>query len=77
MGILYRPGDGITYGVPDRYYEENVFRTMEREDKPLPTWEESRDLLPRPFWDGHDDAIACYEKEREIAFSNLRQPTEH
>ena len=42
MGILYRPGDGITYGVPDRYYEENVFRTMEREDKPLPTWEESR-----------------------------------
>ena len=76
MGILYRPGDGITYGVPDRYYEENVFRTMEREDKPLPTWEESRDLLPRPFWDGHDDAIACYDKAWEIAFSNLRQPTE-
>ena len=34
MGILYRPGDGITYGVPDRYYEENVFRTMEREGLP-------------------------------------------
>ncbi len=76
MGVLYRPGDGLTYGEDDIYYLENSFRTMEREDKPLPTWEGSRDKMPAPFWDGHDDAIACYNKAWEIAFTNLRQPTE-
>lgn len=76
MGVLYVPNEGITYGIPDRYATENVFLKTERENVPLPTWEESKDKMPRPVWDGHDDAIACYDKAWEIAFSNLRQPTE-
>lgn len=74
--MLYRVNEGMTYGEPNRYAEENVFIKMERENTPLPTYENSKDKLPRPVWDGHGDAIACYDKAWEIAFSNLRQPTE-
>lgn len=68
---------------PDGYYDthleeplvrENVFRTRAPEDAPLPTFGGSRDLLPEPFWEGHDAAIACYWRVWELAFSNLRRP---
>lgn len=53
---------------------ENVFRTMPPEDAPLPTFGGSKDLLPEPFWEGHDATIACYWKVWELAFGNLRRP---
>lgn len=68
---------------PDGYYDthlgeplvrENVFREMEPEDVPLPAFEGARDLLPAPFWEGHDRSIACYWKVWELAFGNLRRP---
>lgn len=34
---------------------------MQAEDIPLPLYDDIKDLLPKPIWDGHDDAIACYE----------------
>jgi hypothetical protein len=53
---------------------ENAFRTMPPEDAPLPTFEEARDLLPNPFWDDHDSAIACYWRVWDLAFRNLKRP---
>ena len=53
---------------------ENVFRTMPPEDAPLPTLDAAKDLLPDPFWEGHDATMACYWKVWELAFRNLRRP---
>ena len=54
--------------------EENVFVGMSPEDVPLPSFDDSRGLLPEPFWEGHDAAIACYWRVWELAFGNLRRP---
>ncbi len=44
-------------GEPDRSFPKN-----------LP---ECRDLLPEPFWEGHETAIDCYWKAWDLAFRNL------
>ncbi len=59
----------------NRFALENEFILQERENKKLPTYEEEKDNLPRPFWTGHDDAVDCYYKTWEIAFKNLRRPS--
>ena len=61
--------------APCTYVSENTFVGREPEDAPLPTYEEARDRLPKPVWEGHYDAIACYDKAWQIAFGNLRRPT--
>ncbi len=33
-----------------------------------PSLLDAKSLLPRPFWNGHEDAIACYWKVWELAF---------
>jgi hypothetical protein len=54
--------------------EENVFLKMPPEDAGLPSFDDAWSLLPRPFWEGHDDATACYRGAWELAFANLRRP---
>lgn len=44
-------------------------------DDPLPTYQDSKQLLPVPSWEGHEDAIRCYWFIWELAFKNLRKPT--
>ncbi len=56
------------------FVEENRFRTAPRTEAPLPAWEDGRALLPRPFWSGHEDTIAAYNRAWEIAFGNLKSP---
>ena len=69
----FLPNDEITY-IPNAHAAKNPFLTREAETGALPGFEESRHLLPRPFWQGHGDAVACHEKVWQIAFSNLRMP---
>lgn len=76
MSVLYVPGEGMTYGDTEPLVEENEFIGRARDTRPLPSYEESKDLLPAPFIDGREDFKACYDKAWEIAFSNLRLPTE-
>ncbi len=57
------------------YAKENVFIGHTPEDAPLPKYEDIRDQLPKPTWEGHDDAIACYDKAWSLAFGNLCKPT--
>lgn len=40
--------------------DENKFRYSGIESKPVPEFEQIRELLPQPHWDGHEDAIACW-----------------
>ena len=54
--------------------EENTFLEMTPEDVPPPSFEDAWELLPQPFWEGHEDAIGCYRGAWELAFSNLRRP---
>lgn len=56
---------------------ENSFIGAAPNMAPLPVFEEIKDMLPQPIWEGHSDVIDCYYKAWEIAFSNLRQPKEN
>jgi hypothetical protein len=61
--------------VPNQWVLENRFLTVPPDNKVLPSFPEVRDLLPDPFWEGHDSTMACYWRAWELAFSNLKQPT--
>ena len=75
MSVLYIPGEGKTYSeTKNPLVEENSFIGSFRECA-IPTYEEAKELLPKPFVDGHDEYRACYDKAWRIAFSNLRNPT--
>ena len=60
--------------LENRFCKENVFLSMTPENTALPTWETEKDRLPRPVWDGHDDALRCYDKTWKLAFGNLCKP---
>ncbi|CAI6043615.1 MGH1-like glycoside hydrolase domain-containing protein [Cohnella sp. JJ-181] len=61
--------------VQNRFVKENVFLKSAAENKALPIFEYAKEILPEPFWEGHDRAISCYWKAWELAFKNLRKPT--
>lgn len=69
---LYKMNNDLTY-VHSPYVKKNPFLTMPVEDAPLPVYEEVKDKLPKPIWDGHEDAIDCYNYAWKIAFGNLRK----
>ncbi len=73
MGNLYKVNESLFY-AKNKYVDLNPFLTMTPEDRPLPIYEEIKDRLPQPVWEGHSDVIACYHKTWEIAFRNLRRP---
>lgn len=53
---------------------QNPFRVRAPDDDALPAFAAARNQLPDPFWDGHDDAIACWWWTWEKAFANLCRP---
>lgn len=69
---LYKINNDMTY-YTSPYTERNVFLKTEAENAPLPTYEDSRDRLPKPIWDGHADALECHDYAWKTAFGNLRQ----
>lgn len=64
----------FTY-IENPFVKENVFFKMPRELTPLPAFEQAKELLPEPIWEGHQSAVDCYWKAWQLAFKNLRQPT--
>ena len=69
----FQPNVGIAY-IPNALVQKNPFIHREMETGELPTYESSKPLLPKPYWQGHEDTIACHDKAWEIAFGNLRKP---
>jgi hypothetical protein len=61
--------------VTESITAENVFRGAPLAEAELPTFDGAREVLPAPFWEGHEPAIACYWRVWELAFRNLRRPT--
>lgn len=68
----FQINDGIAY-VPEPYVKKNTFIGQEPDEAPLPVYDEIRDRLPKPEWEDHPDAIACYDYAWKIAFRNLRK----
>ena len=71
---LFKVNRGLTY-VNSPYVEENEFLRMPAENNPLPLYENSKDKLPKPIWERHENAVECYNYAWKIAFDNLRTPT--
>ncbi len=71
--FMFKVNNSLTY-IDDPYVARNVFIGKKLDTESLPTYKKSKSLLPEPVWEGHDDAIACYNKAWEIAFSNLKKP---
>lgn len=71
---LFRVNDEMTY-VDSPYAAQNVFKNREPDKDGLPTYEESKNLLPRPIWDGHEDTIEANRFAWQTAFKNLRKVT--
>ncbi len=60
--------------VVSPFVRRNRFAKMKPEDHELPVFSEVKENLPHPLWENHQDAIDCYWKAWEIAFSNLKKP---
>lgn len=75
---LQRVADNGYYNtyVPNDLVEENVFLDSAMEKQDLPVYEQVKDRLPNPYWEHHDDEVACYWKAWELAFGHLLQPNE-
>jgi hypothetical protein len=70
-----RTDDGyIDTHLRDPLVGENAFLRTSPDEVEPPSFEDAWDLLPQPFWHGHEDAIACYRGAWELAFGNLRRP---
>lgn len=69
---LYKVNNDMSY-FDSPYVQRNVFLKRLPEDAPLPQYEAIRDALPKPIWDGYDDALRCYDYAWRIAFGNLRR----
>lgn len=79
-------GQGLTSGpyelpykntyVKEVFVAENEYRTTRPERiEPLP-FEQAREILPAPVWEGHDREIEMYWHAWRIAVGNIRQPQE-
>ena len=75
MGRLFLVNDNNCY-AKNEYVQKNTFIGMEVQNEELPKYEDIKDKLPRPVWDSHEDALACYDKVWSLAFGNLRRPNQ-
>ena len=62
--------------VKNIFVAENEFRTAEPETIIPRPFEEAREILPAPFWDGHQEEVDMYWYAWKIAVGNIRQPQE-
>ena len=59
----------------NKYFEENSFIKAPQDTNTPPSFLQIKEKLPQPFWAGHSDAVRCYWKAWEIAFSHLKKVT--
>lgn len=63
----------ITY-EDNPYVAENSFIGKEPHADKIPTYDEVKDQLPQPIFDGHDDYLRCYDYAWRTAFGNIASP---
>ncbi len=62
--------------VKNVFVTDNHYRNARPDIKSSPGFEKAREILPAPFWAGHEEAMKMYWKTWEIAFGNIKEPTE-
>jgi hypothetical protein len=72
MSAVFFPNQESPY-IENPRVANNPFIGRQIEKNPLPVYEEVKEKLPLPIWEGHDDAVECYKTAWEIAFRNLRK----
>lgn len=70
---LFEQDGGWTY-IDSPYVKENSFRHAGVQDEPLPAYDEVKEALPQPVWEGHELSLAAYDFTWRTAFGNLKQP---
>lgn len=68
----FKVNDNLFY-ADDPQVKKNSFIGAALKTGALPTYEEAKKYLPRPYWEGHDSVIACHDTAWRLAFGNLRQ----
>ncbi len=74
--VLFNQNAEITVFDMIPLVKENIFLKKTPDNEPLPIYEEIKDKLPMPLWEGHNDHIRAYWRAWEIAFGNLRKPVQ-
>ncbi len=62
--------------VKEPLVAENEFRMAKPTFVTPKTFEEAKEILPKPIWEGHEKEIEMYWRAWEIAISNIRAPQE-
>ena len=62
--------------VKNIFVAENEFRTAGPQTIIPRPYEEAVEILPAPFWDGHEEEVDMYWHAWKIAVGNIRQPQE-
>ena len=70
--LNFQVNQDITYNSSP-LVKKNKFLDMLAENTPIPKYEEISHLLPSPIWQGHDDAISCYNFAWRTAFGNIKK----
>lgn len=70
---LYQLNDDLAYDY-EPLTAENIFLHKEKDQEPLPVYDEIKDQLPALVWEGHPETVECYNTAWKIAFRNLRSP---
>lgn len=66
----FKQNDAMTY-IDNPYVNKNTFIGRQKDTSTPPTYEQIKNKLPIPVFDGHDDYIACYNYAWQTAFSNI------
>jgi len=71
---FFKQNAELTISKQSPLVAENRFLTKKPDDAPLPVYEEIKNKLPKPIWEGKEDYINAYWRAWELAFSNLKNP---
>lgn len=56
---------------PEYHVKRNCFLSKKVHNMTLPVYDNIKNDLPSPVWEGHNDAIDCYYTAWKLAFANL------
>lgn len=60
--------------IKNIFVTENEFRNAKPSVVPAPTFQQAKEILPVPYWNGNPGAIDMYWKAWEMAFKNIKNP---
>ena len=69
FGLMILLSETVFAEEQGRYFAKKTY-----DHQPLPTYEQSKDQLPVPIYDGNKEWVGLYWKAWKTAFSRLQSP---